>query len=439
MGIAIVPDIDAIGTGYLLNHAAHLEAQEQQQLYAGDYSRFLPPRDSIDTGRKLLRDNELMTMPIYQGASDFLGHVVISEMPQATSDNQGALDWYQSNLRMLDRALRRAAKYWSITDLAVLAAEPGIVRAYPPESYIRVGELEAPDAQVGHIIVQRYKSTTAFPLNQPGNRETVIGADRCRVIRLYEGRSDVQDFRLEGLQIGNPITVRRSSPISYIATAGDGDSWYQGTGPLAARIMIETSLLLSDVNRHRNKVEILPSNIVAAMRASVENGAGMTPTALRALLDSSVRPVAAADDLGNAPADRMPLSLDSQFELVRMLIDWFLMRSGLTPANWGQGIGSNTSGISIENRQTSAAVRARAVRRDIAEALPLLCMAAGMPPGGGTAFFWAESPFENQTAKDDSLLKFFDRGLMAASEVRQAKGMSPDMPTDGQTAQPSQG
>ena len=203
-----------------------------------------------------------------------------------------------------------------------------------------------------------------------------------------------------------------------------------GTGSVrdvASRLLISLTGLHSDIGRWRNRIQYLPSSVAENMRQTLmavsPDRSIVTARDIKAELESTVRPVVALDTSEEDPPMTASdvLELTGIFEEFRTLADLFFLGSGLPPSSFGIGIGRGESGVARERAQDAASSRARAYRRDLAECLPQLALAAGMPQAEVT-FNWSAGPFEDRKARQQELLELKKEGIIDAAEVRAALG-----------------
>ena len=104
------------------------------------------------------------------------------------------------------------------------------------------------------------------------------------------------------------------------------------------------------------------------------------------------------------------------------MLDLFFIASGLPPSSFGIGIGRGESGFARERAQDAASSRARAYRRDLAECLPILVRAAGIPGNGKVSFNWSAPPFQDRSKRQQELLALEAQGIITKEQVASALG-----------------
>lgn len=450
MSISQVPDIRAFGTGYHTQDLRKVQASERAEWYDARYDKtLLPPSSSIASGRALLADADIINLPIFQLASDFMANAVLGESPASSPNTQAQTAWVDENETMIDRALRRATRYWSIHDYAVFTAEPGYIRAIDPISYYRVGEPDQRDATVGHIIAYPYREPVLDEIQQ-GEAVFERIPNRIRVDKVYpDGQgATTQVFEYDGASIiGRALTGEESSPYTAVVTAGAGNAWYHGAKDLAARIILGISNVDQDLNRFRNRIRWYPNSVATDMTNEVpqeqrieiaDNGSVrvLNSGEVKAKIERRIRPVVilSGDDTDPMDDGAGGIMLDAPFEQLRTALDLFFMTSGLPPSSFGIGVGRGESGVARERAQDAASARARAYRRDLTDGLPILCERAGAPAGGPIGFNWSAPPFQDMTARQQELLSLHSAGIVTATEVRNSLGWRGNAPGDQETA-----
>ena len=123
--------------GFHFNFPLVQDQLNWQEWFDNNFATLLP-MPSVDNGLKLITLTDLIKIPLFRMASNFMRDAVIAEIPAASADDQVATDWLIENMAMIDRALRRGTRYWSVLDHGVYTAEPGIIRAVDPGAYFRV-------------------------------------------------------------------------------------------------------------------------------------------------------------------------------------------------------------------------------------------------------------------------------------------------------------
>ena len=460
---AVITYMTEFGQGYYARHPEVDEQRNWQRWYHGIYDSLLPTA-SVDNGRMLIADQDLMRLPLFRLASDFTANAAISELPAASGHTAAGQYWLDANQRMLDRALRRGTRHWAVIGQGVWVAEPGAIRAVDPIFYYRVGPPDDEDATVGHIVAYEYREKGD---DERQNPHIILPDNRIKVIKLDSGMpyGTVQTFNFSASRvIGEPLDQPQQVDGLVICTAGLMDGWYGAARDIASRALLALSLLDSDINRHRNRPRYLPSIIASQIKAELEErqrvnavgerdpanpnqtvdlqprqqrnaaeGGSVGLTAIKAALDRIVRPVIPIEDMDPPQAASDDLMTDASFEELRTLLDMFFMISGLPPSSFGIGIGRGESGVARERAQDAASARIRAYRNDLAECLPRLVAAAGMP--GSVSFNWSAPPFQDRSARQNELLQLLAAGVLTAEEVRAASGWADEMAQMGMAPQ----
>ena len=287
--VASIEHMTDFGTGYRVDFPEVNEQAKWLQWYAGRYSTLLP-EPTLNNGGKLYDAPDQLNLPLFRIASDFYSDAILAETPAASADNAAALQWIAEHERIIERALLRGTRYWSVLGTAVWTAEPGFIRAVNPLFYYRVGEPDQHDALVGHIIAYPYKEYEDSIRNNPQLYDS-LPDNRIKVLKFYGARSTMQVFEFDSsLVIGSPLTPLSASPITAICVAGTGDSWYPGLQTVASNIIRGYTLRMVDVNRYRNRIEYLPTGLVDSMAEQAGGDAPGNPTGLRRTIDALIAP-----------------------------------------------------------------------------------------------------------------------------------------------------
>ena len=461
----ILPNIEAIGPGFNWNRELTYKQRRWWRWYEQiDYRDVFPANPTTSNGLALLgpapppnpkeleqnigrpgqRDYpDLQIIPIHKLASDFIRHATISEAPIFSAQSETQSEWLADAMPSIFAAIRRATRYWSVHDLAVLTAEQDadgnpVVRAVDPISYVRIGQREQRDALVGHALIYPYRDPYGPEEDKVGVNET---PNAVMVVKFMPGGENwVEHYEYSGTQIGRQKSRERSS-IQAICVAGAGESWYDGSQDTAARIMIMLSLIHRAISRYENRTRYIPAEVASQIHdviATAERGAGREPPmdfrSITEMLEATANPVIAVGS-GDVPPEspRDDLMLDYYFEAARTNLDLFWLLGGLTPSSFGIGVGRGESGVAREKAQDAAVSRARAYRRDLAECLPELCAGAGMPmvEGSNVSFGWTSSPFENQQSRTENLVMLHREGIITREDARSWLGFTDmDNPDD---------
>lgn len=412
----------AFTPGFNTNFVEKNNDKRYLEWYDSKYNSLLPA-PTIANGRKLYTLGHDLGLPLFKLASDFIADAVLNDLPTTTGSDEFVAEY----MPMIDKALRRGTRYWSILDRGVWTAEPGMMRAVNPQFYYRVGEPEQKDALVGHIIAYPYRERTASEQLLPAAN---LIANRIRVTKIVQGRAIVQTFMYtENSVVGQPVTGPEVSPITEVCTAGEGDSWYGGVKDLASQIIIEYTNSLQDINRFRNRTRFMPVSVANEIRNSLTMaGRQATLTQITNLWEDLIRPVVGlVEDDMKPESQRDVLDLSATFESFRSQLDLFFMASGVPPSSFGIGIGRGESGVAREKAEDAAAARARAYRRDLMECLPRMARAMGSTEE--LSFQWITSPFEKASEKLEEIMTLLAAGIISVEEARSALGWRGDPPT----------
>ena len=433
--VAQVDTMDAFGNGYATTFPEVAKQVQHWAWYDGDYAT-LWPAATVANGRRLYEAEDQIKLPLFKTVSDFIANAAVSDMPGQSASTAGLLRWLAQNDRMLERAIRRGTRYWSVHNKAVWTAEPGMITAVDPLHYYRVGAPEQPDSLIGHIIAvpwyQRMPDEQPTPL-------MIRLPNRIKVIKVTQEGSTEQVFRYDGAVVGEPITNLERSTVTAVCTAGDGESWYRGAQDIAARIMISETLLAQEIAMFVNRIRWLPGSVLANIQAARPPGSTpLTLTALKAELDSMVRPVIALGGGDSAPVESMEsIDIPGRLAYHDGLYDQFYITAGLPPTSFGIGIGRGESGYAREKAQDAASADIRAYRRDVTECLPLLCRGAGAPKSGNLSFNFATPPFQTRETQMDYALQLLKAGVISQEEVRTLLGWTPGAPAAPAQQQPA--
>lgn len=434
--IVTLPTMDAFGTGFQIGREEKYAMRDHSDWYNSDFRSLLPPRDSLARGRLLLPDqSDVINLPLFRLASDFLGNAVIGELPAHSPNSQAQEAWVERHESIIMRALRRATVYWSIHDYTVFTSERGFIRAYDPQYYWRVGDPAQRDELVGHILAHPYREVRIDEVNANVHHLERV-PDRIQVLKVYPENPDsenptmpstVEIYELSGRDgvVGRRLSGPSMSSVTAACVAGDGDSFYPGSKDLAAQIILDFSNIEQDLNRDRNMIELFPAEVADAIkRAAPRSQRSDDLRGLREYLYTQRFPAASFDPERGMPQPRKEsIRLDSAFEMLRSSLDLFFMASGVPPSSFGIGVGRGESGFAREKAQDAASARARAYRRDLADCLPILCAKAGAPPNGGMiGWTWASPPFQDRAARQAELIALHSAGIITTDEVRLALG-----------------
>lgn len=425
--------MDAISEGFHYQFAELRDARLANEWYAANYNSLLPQIPSTQNGLKLLRPDEstddLVVYPYHKLASDFIGQAAIAEMPGYGSADTGVMEWLDENFIYVDRALRRATRYWQIHDEAVLTAEVGandmpLIRASDPTNYIRIGELSQPDALVGHVLIYPYRQPESLAEQK---QHTNQRPNRVKVVKFIQDQlSVVEEYMFDGVLVFGRMISREESPIRAVCVAGNRHGWYKESGGIVARLLITQSLIIRAINRYENRMRFIPPSLLTYLRAAGNDRTPKTITELGRAIESVVNPYAPT---GERQDESPPVFSAELLDLVHHLavyntnLDLFFLISGVPPNAFGIGVGKNESGVSREMGQNAAGSRARAYRRDLSQCLPELCVAAGMPDMP-VAFSWVGTPFESETDRSTRIMELFKAGIVDRNEARSMMGLT---------------
>ena len=454
--------LQSLGTfepGFHVNFRELAQGRNRLDWYQGNYRSLFPSvrlGDSevyasqarrmnaveLATGEGLLEWEAIIKVPLFRMVSEFMFNATLGEMPTATGDTQAQETWLTENRLMLERALHRAITHWTIHDLAVFTAEPGLALGVDPLTYYRVGNPDQRDELVGHIIAYPYRVQDRETENTQAallaSRPQQLVPNRIKVTKITpgDGPNTEQHFRFDGQIVGQPITGISQSPITQVCVAGMGEPWYDGVRDVAARVMLDLSNIEQDQNFHRNRIEYVPSEVAAAIRDTITMDS-MTPTAtaVREALRGMLRPVVPISEEDFRMDEREAPEQTAAFEALRMNLDLFFMGASLPPSSFGIGIGRGESGFAREKAQDAATARVRTVREQVSECLPRLAYGAGCPSRGALTFGWTSPPFQDRAKHAEEVRLNLAAGIIDRNEARNELGLAPVEETEepGQT------
>ena len=425
----------AFTPGYHYHFAKVEDELRWEEWYNTRYNSLLPT-PTVDNGLALIGGNPLR-LPVFKMVSDFMSNAALSAMPGFASPDPALQDWLNDNSWQLDKALRRATRHWSVTDLAVLVSYPDRVEAFDPRYYFRCGSPDQPDALVGHILAIPFLQRDAASQLNP---YTILPPNRIKVVRLRNGAATTQLFSYSGSEasgvVGQPLTELTAGPETAICVAGSWDSWYAGIRDVAAALLIAYSLHNVQLNRYANRPSYIPVTVLDGIRDSHPDPAAMNPTAIMKAFNELIRPAIGLMQDAEPPMESV-YNEDFQSREIYLGRLWeaFFLGSGLPPSSFGIGVSVNESGYAREKAQDAASARIRAFRQDLTECLPQLVKGMGAPEGEVT-FSWAAPPFQNRSQHVEEILGLFDRQLISPAEARRELGWG-DMPTEDMLPAPA--
>ena len=396
--------------------------RDWREWYYGRYQSLSRLSPSVENGRALLEPDGWVNLPLFQLTSDFMASAALGDMPVYASQNEAAGNWLEANMGFVLKAIRRAGFYWSIGDVCVLAAQPGQVEAVDPVYYFRVGTPDLPDRLVGHILAVDYYEKTPAEQLMP---HLMLAPNRLRVVKLSDGVATETIYEYAPHTVGRILEGPRPSPITAICAVGGWDSWYKTVGPAAATLLTQFSLQAQQLNRHANRPQYVPAEVLDAVRPQVapsEEQAANTGTAVMRRFRQLVYPVAglAEDSAGGKPMEE-PEDFESRLAFLEKCYENFFLATGLPPRSFGIGVSRYESGVAIEKSADSASARVQGFRQELADCLPTLVRAMGCP-AGEISFNWATPPFQSREAHSTEIKDLFGLGLISIDEARRALG-----------------
>ena len=424
-----VVSLDQFGPGFQFVFPRVTAEERWDKWYNSDFAS-LWPEPSIDNGLKLIKEQgDLITMPLFQIASDFYTEATVSERPAVSTDSEELRVWLEDNETELYKAIRRGVRKWSIKGRLILAThDDGTLREVDPTAYFRVGSFEDPDDLVGHVIAYRYYEYDELELKSPFSYRH---PNRVRVIKYApeQNINTVQVFGFAGHVIGEPMTGLEPAGISALCVGGDGDSWYGDAQRVAAQFMIRLTNNQRVLNLHDNRPLLLPQSILA------NNAPGDTRTNTQRLqafreLISPVVTYHDEDKVGSIGVVGKDYALVEARESLFQLATLYYLISGLPPSAFGINIGRNESGEARARAQDRAAARIRSLREDLSRCLPVLIKGMGAPEGD-IKFSWRTSPFDNRDEREARILEMYSMDqLVGRNEARTLLGLGMEDPED---------
>ena len=417
--------IDQIRPGFLWQFPRILDELNWQNWYDGHLQSALPAA-TINNGRKLFDDADLIKVNLFKMASQFYEDATLAERPAVTGD-EGVIRWLaDENAENLWDQMGWAVKHWSVKGRAILAvAQNQDVEAVDPSHYFRVGSFRSKDELAGHVIAVPYREYTASDLL---NSNAINTLNRLRVTRFQAEPvvNDVSIYEFTGTAssgtVGNLISTEEAN-LQAIMTAGDGYSWYGDARDVTARLMIRLTTADRELNRFMNRINLVPSSLIEAMRRRGEESLDATQVMSR--FNAMVDPVLTSDtddgDVGKVTED---LGYEEGRQLAEAFVHMAFLMNGVPLGTYGLGISPDASGVARERAQDPAAARIRTLRRGFVRGLLRIIRAMGAPDGQ-VYFSWQGTPFEDKKVKEDSILAQYKEGLIEYEEAREALGWGP--------------
>ena len=424
----VLETMDIVDTGFNRQNYRVTENQRRwREWYALVYQRGLFPEPTMSNGLgQLNQTGSLLHLPLFRVASDFIADAALSDMPSPSGwdDDGGAQEWWADALPMIERALQRGTNHWAIYNLAVFAAEPGLLRAVEPINYYRIGQPEQRDADAGHVLLFPYRTDAADVQRTNDGDDYFDAVEVVKVPPQGEGEPTSQRFRYSGQIIGAPITGVAPSTIRGVQTAGEGHSLYPGAADTASAYMIALSLYSVSLADYDNRPLAIPSGVATAMQGVAANSEeGLR--AIRRQFQDIYRPIVALDpnqDMASGEL-REPQNLTDRQQQLLTLADLFFIQMRLTPSSFGIGIGRGESGVAREKAQDASGILVRRYRRQLASILAPLVDLMGIPGGRqGLQFTWSIPPFQSREAREEQVRGDYQAGLLTLNEARQEMG-----------------
>ena len=416
--------MEQFGEGFQFNFPRVWAELRWKQWYEGQFASMYP-QPTIANGFKLIDQKDLVTIPLFQMASDFYTEAVIAEGPEFSTDNDVLRTWLDDNRATILEVLERMVREWSITGYGILVTqEDGSLHEVESSAYFRVGELQDHDERVGHIIARTYYEPSELELQNPLQHQVPnrVSVTKYQVDGDEELYNEVQIFHFDGLTIQDKIGPQEDANITSISTVGRRDSWYSQSQRVCSQLIVTLSLLLKAEYKHINRPLILP-NLLTGDTA----GAGKRKTPqevmneyneLRDPVIQSTGPEGARN-LGLVPGD---YEFSEIYQSMLQLSQTYYLISGLPPTAYGIDIGRGESGFAREKSEDRAAIRARNVRDDIARVLPIVIRGMGAPDGELSAS-WRSSPFESRDSREARVIKYLQAGLITVQQAQQMLGL----------------
>lgn len=422
----VLENLDAVDEGWNVYQSGIYRYQDDwERWYDGNFHSLFPEGTMSNGIKQLEKLNSLLQLNHFRYAADFMSDGVGADEPVPSGIDEETQEWLDEYIDMIDEARHRAIDYWAIFDYCVMMVSPTMVQAVNPKYYYRVGLPEQRDADVGHCVLLPYTDfTDSEALAQ--NAQDRVRWNRILVIKLDNNNMATQQrFFYNDGKIGKSIEAKKASDIVSIVTAGEGNSWFENARDVVAAMVVNDSMSLVGLNQFDNRIRILPALAVenAAAAAGLNVGDPMGLADLWRKLEEDLRP------LITYPQGEQPPNLDTMQKPPTMerlafgqhLAELFTMISRVTPSSYGYGIGRGESGAAREKAQDAAGIAVRRVRRQLARAQRLICVALGRE----VSWTWDTPPFQSKEMRQMQAREDYNAGFITADEVRAVNGYAP--------------
>ena len=426
--------IDQIGSGFVFNVPRLFDEHKWRDWFNGDYGSIIPSIPSIDNGYSLLGTTQdqilpnLQTVRMHEIASGFQSEALVSDGPSIVSETESGTNWFEERRFAVQKQLELMARDWSIYGLGVLVSyEDGSLHNVASPDYFRVGSVHDDDQISGHIIAYRYyeiEDATDRKLLRQALHRQYQRPNRCRVLRYMpsENINTVQEYRLNGTVVGEPLTPERPAGITNLLTVGNWDSWYKESEKTVAAFFIAKTLNGKAVYKNINRALILPSTVLA----SEGRRDTRTPDERMKAFWNRQDPVIESDgstkasDMGLVPGD---YNTDALYNEMIYAAQTFYFMTGTPPVAFGLSIGKNESGLAREKAEARAAIRIRNARDDLAKGFPGILEGMGAPPMANFSVSWTSNPFETALDREEKIMLQYQAGILERNEAREMLGL----------------
>ena len=260
-------DIRQIDTGFLFNDPLRGEEEEWEQWYEGDFTSLFP-EPTINNGGKLHSAADRIEVPLHGVSSDYFRNTTWADRPSIATKSPEMQAFLDQNQERVFKVVERSLRSWSIFGIGiVLTHEDGSIIEINPRNYYRVGPIQDPDELVGHIVVHTWYEPDS--VNEMLNPQAFANRihNRAIVIRYSPklGINTSQLYALSGeIVLGEALEEERPAGITAFCTYGNGYSWYSQAKSTAAAFMTRLTNNNRVLNRHDNRVRILPEGTLPA-------------------------------------------------------------------------------------------------------------------------------------------------------------------------------
>ena len=423
--------MDDIRVGATLNLQAFSDLANYGHWYNGDFNELFSKTPTIDNALKTFDFTNMYKFNLFKIGSDAFANAALGEYPILQSENPQIDEWFKNGPElMMQRAIRQAARDWSIYGRSAIIVQRGIVINIPATDYIRVGELTQPDELVGHMIAHRYYER----LPSETVRDAMTRApNRLKLIR-YAPKENINDstifeFHGQGLTgvVGRIIEGPVPAGIEAIATIGTGESWIERAKEAAELAMIEA--IFSSVITHNNwnPITLVPAQIHETPSL---NEMPKTTVEILADLRTMLRPVLAMPSQPN-PVEVGEINTTGDSGLAQANFDnamnMFAMAAHLPPTVFGVDIGRGESGIAKEIINQSFVQEVSSFRSDTSHRAPAIVQAIPDAPEGKFTYFWPLPVLYKKSEAVEQARTLRAAGIISVDEARNMIGLFTSM------------